>query len=116
MSRVVATSKRSSYIALGIALVIQTGLISIQVSHRLDTGFVRSWILDSLAPMEKMSDRSLYGIGYLWDNYFFLIGLRKENEQLRTELNDLRLRFDKQEQDVQEVQRLRALLSLRDSI
>jgi len=116
MSRIVATSKRSSYIALGIALVIQTGLISIQVSHRFDTGFVRSWILDSLAPMEKMSDRSVYGIGYLWDNYFFLIGLHKENEQLRTQLNDLRLRFDKQEQDVQEVRRLRALLSLRDSI
>jgi hypothetical protein len=105
MSRIVATSKRSSYIALAIALVIQTGLISIQVSHRFDTGFVRSWVLDSLAPMEKMSDRSFYGIGYLWDNYFFLIGLHKENDQLKTQLNDLRMRFDKQEQDVREVQR-----------
>jgi len=116
MSRIVATSKRSSYIALAIALVIQTGLISIQASHRFDTGFVRSWVLDSLAPMEKMSDRSFYGIGYLWENYFFLIGLHKENEQLKTQLNDLRMRLDKQEQDVKEVQRLRGMLSLRDSI
>src|SRR5262245_59725424 len=116
MSRIVATPKRSGYVALAIALVIQTGLISIQVIHRFDTGLVRSWVLDSLAPVEKMSDRSFYGIAYLWDHYFFLIGLHKQNEQLKTQLNDVRMRFDKQEQDVREVQRLRAMLALRDSI
>ena len=116
MSRIVATSKRSGYIALAVALVIQTGLISIQASHRIDTSFVRAWILDSLAPMEKLVDRSLHGVASVWDNYFFLIGLHQENEGLRAEVNDLRIKLDRQEQDVAEVQRLRALLSVRDSI
>jgi rod shape-determining protein MreC len=116
MSRIVATSKKPVYVALAVALVIQTGLISIQARHRIDTGFVRTWILDSMAPMEKLVDRSLYGVGYFWHNYFFLLGLRKENDQLKTQLNDLQMRFDKQQEDVSEIKRLRALLSVRESI
>jgi rod shape-determining protein MreC len=116
LSRTIATSRRSVYVALCIALVIQTGLISIQASRRIDTTFVRVWILDSLAPMEKLVDRSLYGVVYVWDNYFFLVGLHKENDQLRAQVDDLRMKLDKQHQDVAEVERLRTLLSIRDSI
>ena len=116
MSRNVATSRKSAYIALSVALVIQAALVSLQASRRLDTSFVRMWILDSLAPMEKLVDRSSYGVGYIWENYFALIGLHRENEQLRTELNELRIKANQQEQDVNEVQRLRALLAMQSSI
>lgn len=115
MSRNVATSKRSVWIALGIALVIQTGLISIQASRRIDTSFVRVWILGALAPMEKLVDRSLYGVVYVWDNYFALIGLHRENDQLRARVDELRMKLDKQQQEVVEGQRLRALLAIQDS-
>src|SRR5437588_12831199 len=114
MSRIVATSKRSGYIALAIALVIQTGLISIQATHRIDTSLVRAWILDSLAPMEKLVDRSLHGVASVWDNYFFLIGLHQVHEGLRVEVSDLRIKLDRQEQDVPEGQRFPALLALVD--
>jgi len=115
MNRNVATSKRSVWIALAIALVIQTGLISIQAGGQIDTSFVRVWILDSLAPMEKLVDRSLSGIVYLWDNYVALIGLHRENERLRTQVEELRMMSNRQQQDVLEVQRLRALLEIRNS-
>jgi rod shape-determining protein MreC len=95
-------------------LVIQTALISIQVTHRFDTSFVRVWILDSLAPMEKLVDRSLGSVDYLWENYFALVGLRDENERLRSEVSDLRMKLDKQVEDQAEVKRLRALLSVQD--
>jgi hypothetical protein len=36
--------------------------------------------------MEKLVDRSLAGIGYVWDNYFALIGIHSENEQLKAEV------------------------------
>jgi rod shape-determining protein MreC len=101
--------------ALTIALVIHTGLVSIQASRRIDTSFVRLWILDSLAPMEKLVDRSLFGVGYVWNNYFALIGVHRENEQLRTQIDDLRMKLEKQQQDILEVQRLRAVLGIRDS-
>lgn len=115
MSRNVATSKRSVWIALGIALVIHVGLISIQASRRIDTSFMRVWIVDSLAPMEKLVDRSLYGVVYVWDNYLALIGLHRENDQLSAQVDELRMKLDKQQQDVLEVQRLHALLSIQDS-
>jgi rod shape-determining protein MreC len=115
MSRNVATSKRSVWVALSIALVLQTGLISIQAGSRIDTGFVRIWILDSLAPMEKLVDRTLYGVVYVWDNYFALIGLHRENEELRGQVAGLRMQLDKQQQEILEVQRLRGLLEIRDS-
>ena len=116
MSRNVATSKRSVWVALTIALVLQTGLISIQAGSRFDTSFVRMWILDSLAPMEKLVDRTLYGVVYVWDNYFALIGLHRENEELRGRVAELRMQLDKQRQDVLEVQRLRGLFEIRDSL
>jgi rod shape-determining protein MreC len=115
VSRHVATSKKSAWTALIVALVVQTGLISIQLNKRVDTSFVRSWILDTLAPIEKLVDRSLGGIVYVWDNYFALIGIHRENEQLKTELGELRMKLQQQEKDVLEVERLRAMLAIPDS-
>jgi rod shape-determining protein MreC len=95
--------------------VLQTALISIQAGSRIDTSFVRIWILDSLAPMEKLVDRTLYGVVYVWDNYFALIGLHRENEELRGQVAELRMQLDKQQPEVLEVQRLRGLLAIRDA-
>jgi rod shape-determining protein MreC len=52
---------------------------------------------------------------YVWDNYLALIGLNRENDQLRAQVDELRMKLDKQQQDVLEVQRLHALLSIQDS-
>ena len=111
MSRIVAASKRPTWIALAVALVIQTGLISIQARRRIDTGFVRVWILDSLAPMEKLVDRSTYGILYVWDGYIALIGVRNENQRLKHQIDDLQMQLQQNHEDILELQRLRGLLS-----
>jgi rod shape-determining protein MreC len=115
MSRVIVASKRPIWIALSIALLIHTGLISVQAGHRFDTRFVRMWLLDSLAPLEKLVDRSLYGIVYVWDSYFALIGVHRENEQLKQQVDELKLQLEKRREDVVEVQRLRTLLSIQDA-
>ena len=114
MSRVIATSKRPVWIALALALLIHAGLISLQAGRRIDTSFVRIWILDSLAPMEKLVDSTLYRIVDIWDSYFALVGLHQENQQLKAQLDELRMRLEKQREDVAEAQRLRALLSVQD--
>jgi len=110
MSRIVASNK-PIWIALAIALVIQTGLISIQARRRIDTSFVRVWILDSLAPVEKLVDRGTYGFRYVWDGYIALIGVHQENERLKQQLGDLQMQLQRRGEDVQELQRLRAMLS-----
>src|SRR5207244_1941215 len=111
MSRIVAASKRPTWIALAIALVIQTGLISIQARRRIDTGFVRVWILDSLAPVEKLVDRSTYGILYVWGRYIALIGTYDQNQALKHEVGDLQLKLQQNREEILELQRLKALLS-----
>src|SRR3989442_9354775 len=112
MSRIVAASKKPTWIALGIALVVQTGLISFQARRRIDTSFVRMWILDSLAPMEKLVDRSTYSFSYIWERYVALIGIHDENQRLSHHLDELQMELHRDREDLAELQRLRALLSL----
>jgi rod shape-determining protein MreC len=111
MSRIVAASKRPTWIALAIALVIQTGLISIQARRRINTSFVRVWILDSLAPVEKLVDRSTHGVLYVWDSYIALIGVHNENQKLKHKIDELQMQLQQNREDVLELQRLRGLLS-----
>jgi rod shape-determining protein MreC len=111
MSRTVAASKKPTWIVLAITLIIQTGLISIQARHRIDAGFVRVWILDSLAPVEKLVDRSTHGVRYVWDGYIALIGVYSENQRLKHQIDDLQMQLQQHREDVLELQRLRAALS-----
>jgi len=112
MSRTAAASKKPTWIALTIALVIQTGLISIQARRRIDTSFVRVWILDSLAPMEKLVDRASHGVRYVWDGYIALIGVHNQNEQLKHQVDELQMKLQQNREDLAELQRLRGLLSM----
>src|SRR5712691_4759888 len=112
MSRIVAASKKPVWIALGIALVIQTGLISIQARRRIDTGFVRVWVLDSLAPVEKLVDRSTYAVRSVWDGYIGLIGVHGENQRLKRQVDELQMQLQQHKEDIVELQRLRGMLAL----
>jgi rod shape-determining protein MreC len=115
MSRTVAVSKKPVWIALAVALVLHTGLISLQGRRRIDTSFVRVWILDSLAPMEKLVDRTSYGISYVWARYIALIGIYDENQRLKRENGELRMQIAKEHEDVLEAQRVRVLAGLKDA-
>jgi rod shape-determining protein MreC len=120
VNRTVIASRKPVWLALAIALVIHTGLISLQgIStqgrRRLDTSFVRVWILDTLAPVEKLADRSFFGVGYIWNNYFALIGVNAENERLKRENDSLRMQITQQQEEILEAQRVRKLTGLEDN-
>src|SRR5262245_48993204 len=115
MNRIVAPSNKPVWIALTVAVVIHIGLISLQSRRRFDTNFIRVWILDSLAPAEKLVDRGLYGIRHVWEQYFALIGVHDENIRLKRENDELRMSMAQQRQEVLEAQRVRALVGLQES-
>src|SRR5215471_10328779 len=108
MSRIVVASKKPVRIALTVALVIHIALISLQGHHRIDTGFIRVWALDLLAPLEKLADRSLFGVRQAWDRYIVLIGVQQENRQLKRENDDLRKEPTQQQEAIAEAERIRA--------
>jgi len=115
MNRTVIASKKPVWIALAVALVIHTGLISLQGRRRIDTGFVRVWILDSLSPLEKLADRASYGTLHIWDRYIALIGTYDENQRLKHDNDELRMQIAQQRELVLEAQRIRSLAGLQES-
>lgn len=115
MSRTVVESKRAVWIVLAVALVIHTGLISLQGRRRIDASFVRMWILDSLGPMEKLVDRSSHGVFYIWDHYIALIGVNNENQRLKAENDQLRMQIATDHEAVLQAERVRQLVGLQDS-
>lgn len=111
----VVVSRKPIWITLGVVLVIHALLISFQAGRRVDTSFVRIWILDSLAPMEKLVDTALHGVTHVWGRYFALIGIYGQNQKLKSQVDELRMLLSRQREEVLEAQRLRALLSLQDT-
>ena len=103
------------WITLASALLVHTLLISLQTSQRMDTGFVRIWLLDSLAPLEKLVDMTLGGTVNIWSRYIGLIGLHDENAKLRGEVDQLRMEKARLNEEVLEAQRLRRLAGLQDA-
>src|SRR5262245_26753168 len=106
MSRITAASKKPVWIALIVALVIHTGLISLQGRRHVDTSFVRIWLLDSLAPVEKIADRSLYGVRFMWSRYIWFVGVADENQRLKHENDGLRKQITEQREAVLEAERI----------
>jgi rod shape-determining protein MreC len=111
----VLASKKPVWITLISALLVHTVLISLQTSQRMDTGFVRVWLLDSLAPMEKLVDMTLGGTGNIWSRYIALIGVHDENAKLRGDVDQLRMELARSREDVLEAQRLRRLLEVKET-
>jgi len=113
MSRILnASQKKPAKMALVLALVFHAALISVQTRNRIDTGFVRGWILDGLAPFERLADRGIYGVRYVVGRYFWFVGLYDENERLKRENDGLRIQLIEQNEAVLEAERVRALADL----
>lgn len=110
--RIVA-STRPVWTTFGVALGFHVLLLSLQASHPRAPGFVRTWLVDTIAPVEKAVDSGAYSIGGLWGRYFALVGVRDENARLRTENDNLRMKLEEQSEEVLEAARLRAFLDLK---
>jgi rod shape-determining protein MreC len=112
----IVASKKPVWATLIVALLFHSVVISLQTSRRVDTSFMRIFLLDSLAPAEKIVDTAFDNVSTFWDRYVALIGAERENETLRGEVNELRMQLDRQREALIESQRLRDLLGLRELI
>src|ERR1700750_3075776 len=68
--------------------------LAVQVKRTTDTEstrLIRIWAVNSVTPFEKVLNWVHGGTGNLWHNYFYLRGVRKENRDLRAEIERLRL-------------------------
>lgn len=111
--RTVIASKKPAWIALAVALVFHTLLLSAQTSSRYDTSFVRVWLLASLGPFEKVVDVSVESVENVWTGYIGLVHIHRDNERLLSENGQLKMQLSQNSEDSLELARLRQLMDLR---
>jgi rod shape-determining protein MreC len=77
------------------------------------TRLIRVWALGMVSPFQKLAVNTSHGVRNMWSNYVDLRHVRRENEQLRRELTELRFEQARIQQDAEQGKRLQALLDFK---
>lgn len=75
---------------------------------------IRLWANAIVSPPEKAIHYTRYGIVDLWENYFDLRGVRKQNAELQQTIGRLRLEQAELLEDARQGQRLQAMLGFQE--
>jgi rod shape-determining protein MreC len=110
-------------VVLTAVLMAQIILLAMQVkrtgesTYRGDSmSLLRFWVVESIVPAEKAITSIGGGFGSLWRNYIALRGARQQNEELRAQLDRVRLEEVALAQDAGQARRLQALLAFKERI
>jgi rod shape-determining protein MreC len=100
---------------LAIVVVAQVLLLAFQIKGEHDVRLIRYWAVALVTPLERAGTWSFSRVGGAWDGYIGLRNARAENEHMRIELDQLRLRNRELESQAAEIARLGALLNFRSA-
>lgn len=77
--------------ALVVAIVAQLILLAYQVRSNGEVRLIRVWAVSAVTPIARGMDTGRSSVSHFLDHYVFLVGVRGENERLKTELDKVRL-------------------------
>ncbi len=98
-------------------MFIQLMALAYQVKRTTERGsirVIRVWAVSAITPFEKVFVHSVDGVENFWHNYVYLRSVRKQNDQLRDEIQKLRLEQVRLTQDANQARRLQALLGFKE--
>jgi rod shape-determining protein MreC len=107
-------SRHRSLALFAAAIAVQVLLLAIQIRRGQQARLIRVWAIESVSPLGRGAAWSVDGVRGLWNSYVGLRHMREENEQLHTELGELRMRNSQLESRAAEADRLAGLLGFRD--
>jgi rod shape-determining protein MreC len=110
-------SRHKNLIALVIVLAGQVFGLAMQVKVTSTQGgmsLMRLWSISAITPAEKAVVHTQRGILGGWSNYFYLRGVRKENRDLREQIEQMRLEQVRLQQDALQARRLQALFDFKE--
>lgn len=110
-------SRHKNLIALAIVLAGQIIGLAMQVRINSTQGgmsLMRLWTISAITPVEKLLVHGQHGLFDGWSNYFYLRGVRKENSQLRDQIEQMRLEQVRLQQDALQARRLQALFDFKE--
>jgi rod shape-determining protein MreC len=111
-------SRHKNLAALVIVLAGQIVGLAVQVKVSSTQGgmsLMRLWSISTITPVEKALVHGQHGVFDGWSNYFYLRGVRKENRDLRGQIEQMRLEQVRLEQDALQARRLQALFDFKEA-
>jgi rod shape-determining protein MreC len=115
-SRMLGIFSRHRPLALLAGTVLaQVLLLAFQIKREHDVRLIRYWAAEIVTPGARAGTWTLSKVDGIWTGYVSLHSARAENEKLRREVSDLRLRSRELENQAVEAQRLAALLNFREA-
>jgi rod shape-determining protein MreC len=100
---------------LAFVVMAQLMLLAYQIKPDHDVRLIRYWAVALVTPIERVGSWSISKVGGAWSGYVGLHNARSENNSMRAELDQLRIRNRELESQALEAQRLAAILNFRDA-
>lgn len=100
---------------LAIVVMAQVMLLAYQIKGEHDVRLLRYWAVALITPIERVGTSSTSKVSGVWSGYVGLHGARSENNQMRAELDQLRIRNRELESQAAEAKRLEAILNFREA-
>jgi rod shape-determining protein MreC len=110
------TSQARKFIIPILIFLLALSLISANLHSRENMSFFESLVVGITSPVQKAVWGIIGGVGSLWRGYFYLVGLERENQALKRELQELKLQMNRYREADLANERLRALLNFKKSI
>ncbi|MBW1981447.1 MAG: rod shape-determining protein MreC [Deltaproteobacteria bacterium] len=95
---------------------IALSLLSVRLHSKEGLSFVERLVVTVTAPVQKAVHVVVSTIGDVWRGYFYLVGLQKDNEELRQRLAELKAELNRLQEAELANQRLRALLDFKQAM
>lgn len=106
-------SRHRSLTLLAGVIVAQVLLLAVQIKRERDVRLIRVWAVELISPLQRAASWGVYGVQHGWGGYIGLRRAREDNESLRAEVDQLKVRNAELEGRALEADRLAGLLSFR---
>jgi len=107
-------SRHKSLVLLAGVIILQVLLLAVQIKRESQGRLIRVWTVGIISPFERASSSSYSWVRDVWRHYFALRSTTRDNEQLRRDLNELKLRNSQLEGKAAEADRLARLLHFKE--
>jgi rod shape-determining protein MreC len=104
-------------VVLAAILFAQIIALAVQVRRPTDEGetrLIRLWAISAVTPFEKAVVHSQQWVQNLWGTYVYLHGVRRENGELRAEIERMKIEQARLAEDARMARRVQALLGFKE--
>lgn len=108
-------SRHRPFALLAAVVLCQVLLLAFQIKREHDVRLIRYWAVELMTPVERAGTWTLSKVGGVWSGYVDLRDAHTENQTLKADLDQIRIRNRELETQAAEAQRLELLLNFRDA-